>query len=77
VSSSIYNDEARWLGAAKFWRPPCDDGCAQGGDIVWRHGDIDGETTRFMQIFIVKIARRFDGGDGFYSVCMRYSLSVC
>jgi hypothetical protein len=33
-------------------------------------------TIEFMQIFIPKIARRFDGGDGFYSVCMRHSLRV-
>jgi hypothetical protein len=33
-------------------------------------------TTRFMRILTLKIARRFDGGDGFYSVCMRYSLRV-
>jgi hypothetical protein len=34
-------------------------------------------TTEFMWIFTLKIARRFDGGDGFYSVCMTNSLRVC
>jgi hypothetical protein len=34
-------------------------------------------TTEFMWIFILKIARQFDGGDGFYSVCMTNSLRVC
>jgi hypothetical protein len=33
-------------------------------------------TIEFMRIFILKIARRFDGGDDFCSVCMRQSLSV-
>jgi hypothetical protein len=33
-------------------------------------------TTEFMRIFILKIARRFIGGDGFCSVCMRHSLRV-
>jgi hypothetical protein len=32
--------------------------------------------TRFMQILTLKIARRFDGGDGFCSVCTRNSLRV-
>jgi hypothetical protein len=31
---------------------------------------------KFMRILTLKIARRFDGGDGFCSVCMRHSLSV-
>jgi hypothetical protein len=31
-------------------------------------------TTKIMLIFIPRIARRFDGGDGFCSVCMRCSL---
>jgi hypothetical protein len=31
-------------------------------------------TTKIMLIFILRIARRFDGGDGFCSVCMRCSL---
>jgi hypothetical protein len=34
-------------------------------------------TTEFMWIFTMKIARRFDGGDGFCSVCMMNSLRVC
>jgi hypothetical protein len=34
-------------------------------------------TTKIVQIFILKITRRFDGGDGFYSMCMRYWLRVC
>jgi hypothetical protein len=34
-------------------------------------------TMKFMRIFTLKIAWRFDGGDGFCSVCMRYSLRVC
>jgi hypothetical protein len=33
-------------------------------------------TTKFMWIFTLKIAQRFDGGDGFCSVCIRYSLRV-
>jgi hypothetical protein len=33
-------------------------------------------TTKFMRIFTLKIAWRFDGGDGFYGMCMRYSLSI-
>jgi hypothetical protein len=33
-------------------------------------------TTEFMQILILKIARRFVGDDGFCSVCMRHSLGV-
>jgi hypothetical protein len=33
-------------------------------------------TTEFMRILTLKIAQRFDGGDGFGSVCMRHSLSV-
>jgi hypothetical protein len=33
-------------------------------------------TRRFIQILTLKIARRFDRGDGFCSVCMRYSLRV-
>ena len=33
-------------------------------------------TTKFMRIFTLKIARRFDGGDGFCSVYMRCSLKV-
>jgi hypothetical protein len=32
--------------------------------------------TEFMRIFTMKIARWFDGGDGFCSVCMRHSLRV-
>jgi hypothetical protein len=31
-------------------------------------------TMKIMLIFILRIARRFDGGDGFYFVCMRCSL---
>jgi hypothetical protein len=31
-------------------------------------------TTKIMLIFILRIARWFDGGDGFCSVCMRYLL---
>jgi hypothetical protein len=31
---------------------------------------------KFMQILTLKIAQRFDGGDGFCSVCMRHLLSV-
>jgi hypothetical protein len=34
-------------------------------------------TMKIMQIFILKIDRRFDGGDGFWVVCMRCSLRVC
>jgi hypothetical protein len=33
-------------------------------------------TTEFMRILIPKIARRFVGDDGFYSVCMSHSLIV-
>jgi hypothetical protein len=29
-----------------------------------------------VRIFIMNIAHRFDGGDGFYSMCVRYSLRV-
>jgi hypothetical protein len=32
--------------------------------------------AEFMQIFTLKIAQRFDGGDGFCSVCMRCSPKV-
>jgi hypothetical protein len=31
-------------------------------------------TTKIVLIFILRIARRLDGGDGFCSVCMRCSL---
>jgi hypothetical protein len=34
-------------------------------------------TAKFMWIFTLKIAHQIDGGDDFYSVCMRYSLRVC
>lgn len=34
-------------------------------------------TMKIVRIFILKIAQRFDGGDGFCSVCMRCSLRVC
>jgi hypothetical protein len=34
-------------------------------------------STKFMRIFTLKISRRFDGGDGFCSMCMRYLLRVC
>jgi hypothetical protein len=37
-------------------------------DVVLASG-----TTKFMWKFILKIARWFDGGDDFYSMCMRYS----
>jgi hypothetical protein len=30
-------------------------------------------TIKFMWIFTMKIARWFDEGDNFYSVCIRYS----
>jgi hypothetical protein len=33
--------------------------------------------TKFMWILTMKISWRFDGGDDFCSVYMRYSLSVC
>jgi hypothetical protein len=33
-------------------------------------------TTKLMRIFTLKIAWRFDGGNGFCGVCMRYSLRV-
>jgi hypothetical protein len=33
-------------------------------------------TTEFMQILILKIARRFVGDGGFCSLCMRHSLRV-
>jgi hypothetical protein len=32
---------------------------------------------KFMRIFTLKIAQRLGGGDGFCSMCMRYSLRVC
>jgi hypothetical protein len=52
------------------------DGLAQGGGVVWCHDGTDGRNKRFMRILTLKIARRFDGGDGFCSVCMRYLLRV-
>jgi hypothetical protein len=52
------------------------DGLVQGGGAVWCHGGTDGRIDRVMRILFLKIARRFDGGDGLYSVCMRHLLSV-
>jgi hypothetical protein len=34
-------------------------------------------SAKFMRILTLKIAWRFDGGDVFCSMYMRYSLSVC
>jgi hypothetical protein len=34
-------------------------------------------SAKFMKILTLKIAWRFDGGDDFCRVYMRYSLSVC
>jgi hypothetical protein len=33
-------------------------------------------TIEFMRIFILKIAQRFVGDDGFCSMCMRHSLRI-
>jgi hypothetical protein len=35
-------DKSQWCGAAGSWRRVCDDGCTQGGGVVWRRGGVDG-----------------------------------
>jgi hypothetical protein len=77
VSSTIYNDEARRHGATESRRPVCDDGRTHGGGALSCCGGIDVGTMKFMRIFTLKIAQRLGGGDGFCSMCMRYSLRVC
>jgi hypothetical protein len=55
------------------------DGLAQGGGLVVLFGAMVAPMagmTEFMRIFTLNIARWFDGGDVFCSVCMRYSLRV-
>ena len=37
----IDGDRSRWHGALEIRRLMCDDGLAQEGDAVWRHGGVD------------------------------------
>jgi hypothetical protein len=73
VSSTIYNDEAQRSLGGRHVTMDARRKVALSGVVM----TLMARMTKFMRIFTLKIARRFDGGYGFYSVCMRCSLRVC
>jgi hypothetical protein len=77
VAFLVDSGASQRLGAAESQRRTWAEMRAQGGGVVWRHGSVIGRIGNFMWILTLKIAWRFDGGDNFCSVYMRYSLSVC